>query len=91
MSLVTIDLDSEIGRPQSYRQASDNHVIHHSGVESNAQVRNLKLVVNPRPPVGEGAHKSARTHTCIDALRKSWQDAVLSLKGFGGMFIFVSD
>lgn len=64
MSLVTIDLDSELGRPQSYRQASDNHVIHHSGVESNAQVRNLKLAVNPHPHVGRKcmhAHVHTRT------------------------------
>lgn len=87
MNLVTIDLDSEIGRPQSYRQASDNHVIHHSGVESNAQVRNLKLAVNPHPHVGcKCMH--AHVHTLLG---KSWQNDLLSLKGFGGMFIFVSD
>lgn len=47
IGLVTIDLDSKIGQPPSWRRDSDNHVIHHSGTEPNTQVRKLKLAVNP--------------------------------------------
>lgn len=92
ISLVTIDLDSKIGQPPSWRRDSDNHVIHHNGTEPNAQVRNLEMVVNPHPHKVWVGHTDTHTVTYTQAYsRRSREDGLLALKERGRMFIFVSD